>query len=289
MRREEERTYVYDEIYNEPDIPVVQFPLSNQLVRLRQGHFGEKDVSETEKVKHDAEEATVVEPICQPVILDFQKATNGRFLRGGTFVENEWSSGYGIKVKASSHKGKKNLHPMVFDSFNVESNGVDSNDVFYLGSPNFECGGLGVGDGGRLGHAGQNCNALGNLLVPSDRAGASTKQKNSTVSHRSQGGILLFEFTEYTEIRKVGLLNAGDNSTIEVWHNGTLSGRINVDSVGTNGYQKVKVEMPNVDCLAVSLSSFSGVAELDMCVKLNFQTTGKGSNGNKNRRRRRGI
>jgi hypothetical protein len=280
-----ERKYVYDEIYKEPDIPVVRFPLSNQISERKHGNDEQKDISGTVKAGHDTKEPTISEPICQPVILDFQKAADGRFLRGGTFVEYEWSSGYGIKIKASNREGKKNLHPMIFDSLNVESNEVETNDVFFLGSPNFDCGGLGVGVGGRLGQVGQNCNSLGNLLVPYRKAGASTKQSNRTVTDRSQGGILTFEFEKYTEVRKIGLLNAGDNSTIETWHNASLSGRIDVSSVGTNGYQKVQVGIPNVDTLDVSLTSFSGVTELDMCIQLDFHTSGKGSNGNKYGRR----
>jgi hypothetical protein len=282
-RSGKDRKYVYDEIYEEPAIPVVQFPLSNQIVQRMQGNHGQKDISETGKGGHDSKESTVIEPICQPVILDFQKAADGRNLGGGTFVENEWKYGFGIKMKASNLEGKKNLHPMIFDSFNVESNGVNTTDVFFLGSPNFDCGGLGVGDGGQLGHAGQNCNTLGNLLVPSRKAGPSTKQKSSDFSQRNQGGILTFEFEEYTEVRKIGLLNAGDNSTIEAWRNGTLVSRIDVNSVGLNGYQKVQVEVPNVDFLAVSLTSFSGVSELDMCIQLDFPKSGKGSNSERSR------
>lgn len=274
---------MYDEIYDEPGIPIVQFPFSNQIHQMKQSY--RQNAAPEGDAEHDSKVALVGEPTCLPVDLDFQNAADGRFLRGGTFVENEWSSVYGIKIKASNAEGKKSLHPMIFDSLNLESNGLETNDVFLLGSPNFECGGLGVGRGGRLGSPGENCVSLGNLIVPSRRVGNNKKQKDDTPSEESQGGILTFEFQKYTEVRKIGLLNAGDNSTIEVRHNDTLLETFEVDSVGANGYQKVQVGLSNVQSLAVSLTSLSGVAVLELCVQLQLPIAENGleENGDSNR------
>jgi hypothetical protein len=273
-----DRKYVYDEIYENPNIPIVQFPLANQRLQRKSGNVEEDTTSQ--EVPENAKEALIEEPTCLPLNLDFQKAADGRFLRGGTFVENEWSSVFGIKVKASNHEGKKTLHPMIFDSLNVESNGLETNDAFFLGSPNFECGGFGVGQGGRMGNSGENCRALGNLLIPSRKVSTNKKQKDPTPFNWSQGGILTFEFKEYTEVKNIGLLNAGDNSTIEVRYDEGQSQIFGVQSVGANGFQKIDVGVSNVESLAVSLISLSGIASLGLCVQFELPTADSETEGN---------
>jgi hypothetical protein len=155
---------------------------------------------------------------------------------------------------------------MIFDSLHVESNGLSTNEVFFLGSPNFECGGFGVGRGGREGQLGENCNALGNLLLPSGKSGSSKKQKDSSSSQESAGGVLMFVFKQITDVQRIGLLNAGDNSTVEIIHPDSLAETINVTSVGVNGYQSVDVSAEDVEKIYISLSTFSGVSSIDLCV-----------------------
>ena len=83
--------------------------------------------------------------VCRQMTLDFAKASNGRVMWGGEFVGGEWFHTLGLTIDAQGHDGKKNLHPMIFDSTEAETNGLGSNDAFALGSPNRDCEGFGVG------------------------------------------------------------------------------------------------------------------------------------------------
>jgi hypothetical protein len=259
MQENQDRTYVYDEIYQDPDIAIVKFPFSSQNVQRQRISGGS-----TEQGKGSGTMGTGSkgEPICDPVTVDFEKAADGRTLTGGIFVETEWKQGFEIKIEALDLEGKKDLHPMIFDSLNVESNGIGSNNVFFLGSPNFECGGMGVGRGGREGMPGENCEPLGNLLIPSRK----TAHKKDNDNEAVPGGILVFEFKKYTEVRTIGLLNVAVNSTILVSHSDGRNETIGVNSVGKNGYQIVNVSKVDVGTLYVYLESFVGMDSLELCM-----------------------
>jgi hypothetical protein len=213
-------------------------------------------------------------PSCEPVKLDFQKAADGRNLNGGSFVQDEWHS-LGIRIKSYSQEGKKDVHPMIFDSFDVESNGFQNNDIYFLGSPNFDCGGFGVGRGGQAGKSGENCEPLGNLLIPARRSAIFSSNYNkkekgslSSTSEMDEGGIITFEFKRYAEVTKIGLLNVMEGSELQVVHNDGVSETIELTSVGTNGYQKINVAKSNVEKLHVSFSSLAGVASVDLCLEV---------------------
>mmetsp|Transcript_8119 Transcript_8119/g.12862 ORF Transcript_8119/g.12862 Transcript_8119/m.12862 type:complete len:344 (+) Transcript_8119:85-1116(+) len=259
---EGEKSYVYDDIYNVPDVAIVHFPFSKKS-GLGQDLVGFQQQPEEEQREH----ADAI-PTCQSVRMDFQKAADGRELLGGSFVENEWFHTYGVKIKSHDHDGKKSVHPMIFDSFNVESNELESNDVFFLGSPNFECGGFGVGQGGREGKVGENCESLGNLLVPARRSGGSNKKQKDASSSQSSGGVLVFEFKTYAVVKEIGLLNVAENSQVQVLHNDGTSATIDLESVGVNGYQRVPLNVANVDTLSVSLTTLAGVSNLDLCLEM---------------------
>jgi hypothetical protein len=197
---------------------------------------------------------------CTNLKLDFEKAEDGKPLAGGTFVARQWLYKYGIKITAQSHQDPQNVYPLIFDAEDVGSNGVDREDSFSLGSPNVDCGGTGVGGGGELGQPGENCEALGNLLIPSRRAGTPTSSSDADF------GILVFEFYKMTVLGSISLLNVlGNESRLQV--DGS-SVDMALSSVGENGLQVIHIDRSDVRKLSVSLKSFAGIASLDLCVLL---------------------
>jgi hypothetical protein len=266
----EDRSYVYDEVYGDSDVPIIRFPLVETRKKKKDDEAEENESDNLFRAPDDINNGI---PACKAVKLEFQKAADGRELPAGTFVENEWSSNLGIKIKSTSREGGKNdVFPMIFDSFDVESNGLQNNDIFFLGSPNFECDGdgVGIGRGGKIGQLGENCEALGNLLVPTHRSAVSSngrkKEKNSSDSE-NEGGVILFEFKKYTEVLKVGLLNVMEGSELHLVHNdGESEDSVELSSVGTNGYQVIDVGKRNVQKFFISFSSLAGVSFLDLCV-----------------------
>lgn len=207
--------------------------------------------------------------ICRRVHLNFARAANGRDMHGGDFVRGEWFHRYGINIYADGHDGTSNLHPMIFDSSNLESNGLVGNkEIFSLGSPNFDCGGFGIGHGGKEGAPGENCEPLGNVLIPSRKAGSDslTSSERLKVSKPSLGGVLHFKFSKLTKVENIGLLNiSGANQIIAVRNDGGME-NIDLVPVGQNGSQNVSLDLDQVNELFVILHSFGAVSGLDLCI-----------------------
>ncbi len=191
--------------------------------------------------------------VCRKMTLDFSKASNGRNMFAGAFVRGDWFHSFGVSIDAEGHDGSKNVHPMIFDSGDVESNGM-GNHAFALGSPNFDCEGFGVGAGGKIGKAGENCEPLGNMLIPSQKPAQGT------------GGVLIFEFHKTTTVENIGFLNLGSNDQIKVIRDDGNMEKLSLFSVGQNGYQNINLDVENVQKLHVSLHSFGAVTGLDLCI-----------------------
>lgn len=190
---------------------------------------------------------------CTTLELDFDKAEDGRPLAGRTFVADEWFPQLGIKISAKSHDGPQNVHPMIFDSENI-----DESESSHLGSPNNACGGPGEGDGGKIGAQGEICELLGNVLIPSRKDGTSGD---------SEFGILVFEFHEDTTVNSISLLNVDDDeSQVTITQEDGTSTNIALSSVGQNGFQTIEVGLEKVNEFAVSLKSLAAVASLSLCI-----------------------
>ena len=276
LRRQEIRNSVQGESYDGPDARSdgtghENILMQQDLEQLKQEHPssssslsgpGEYQFKDQESNQHLLQ-------VCRRMKLDFAKAANGRMMSGGEFVGGEWFHHYGVNIYAEGHDGEKNLHPMIFDSANVESNGlVDNKDVFALGSPNFDCGGFGFGRGGKEGKPGENCESLGNVLIPSRKPGSpSLSLKNRGRSpHSLPGGVLIFEFDKTTKVDNIKLLNImGWNQIMAIHNDGSLE-KIDLVSVDKNGFQNVPLDLDNVKRLYVTLQSFAAVAGIDLCM-----------------------
>lgn len=219
---------------------------------------------------NDQEQDQSLIQLCKRVDLNFAKAANGRGMSGGDFVRGEWFRGYGLNIYAKGHDGNDNIHPMIFDSANVNSNILaDIKDLSALGSPNSDCGGWGVGVGGKEGKSGENCQPLGNVLIPSRKKSGSPTFNLNTRGRSYQpplGGVLIFEFNKETKVDNIGFLNIGESDQIMAIHNDGSLENIELDFLGQNGFQNVPVDLDNVNWLYINLHSFGAVTGLDFCV-----------------------
>eukprot|EP00534_Pseudo-nitzschia_fraudulenta_P003474 CAMPEP_0201136326 /NCGR_PEP_ID=MMETSP0850-20130426/54825_1 /ASSEMBLY_ACC=CAM_ASM_000622 /TAXON_ID=183588 /ORGANISM="Pseudo-nitzschia fraudulenta, Strain WWA7" /LENGTH=331 /DNA_ID=CAMNT_0047407619 /DNA_START=59 /DNA_END=1054 /DNA_ORIENTATION=- len=208
--------------------------------------------------------------VCRRMKFNFAKAANGRAMTGGEYVRGEWFHRYGINIYAEGHDGIKNLHPMIFDSTDVQMNGlVGDKRYLALGSPNFDCGGFGVGIGGAEGKPGENCQSLGNVLIPSPKPGTPDSSYSITRDdyfQSSVGGILIFEFNQRTRINSIGFLNVGGHDEIMAFHNDESFQKIELESVGQNGFQNVPLHLDNVSRMFITLHSFAAVTGIDLCI-----------------------
>jgi len=218
---------------------------------------------------NDQEQDESVLQLCRRMDLNFAKAANGRVMSGGEFVRGEWFHRYGLNIYAEGHDGKNNLHPMIFDSSNIESNGlVENEDLFALLSPNIDCGGRGIGTGGKEGNSGENCHLLGNILIPSRKPGSPNLYLKTRGSSYQPplGGVLIFEFDKKTKVDNIELLNIGRFDQITAIHNDGSFEKIPLVSLGQNGFQKLHLKLDNVERLYINLHSFGAVTGLDLCV-----------------------
>lgn len=189
--------HVYDDLMAEkPNVPhIVRFRRPHNSA-ARRGFLGSQQGGMNTQVDHQQQQlATKIEekeeqntsvPNCEIVRLDFSKTDTGRDLSGGDYVKDEWYHKHGVYLWAEASKEQKveeddyddhgdeeeeddkpksknnKLHPMIFDSGRVEQNSLGPlKDVYQLGSPNLDCGGPGVGGGGKLFSEGSNCEDLG--------------------------------------------------------------------------------------------------------------------------------
>lgn len=148
----------------------------------------------------------------------------------GDYVTNQLQQSYGVTIQANGHwigYTPGGAARVVDTAFPVSASssggggqnffggaggwgpgagfGGNNNGDAGLGSPNQACGGPGVGSGGAVGSAYENCVPLGNALV--------IQQSNSpTPQDSAYGGTLTFSFDEPMDLESVTLLNIASSS-----------------------------------------------------------------------------
>lgn len=197
---------------------------------------------------------------CQNVIIDFETQGNGKKLRSGDYVSNEWRDMYGIHISVSVNasggfapEGKARL-------FNTSNPGTINNGDPDLGSPNNQCYGPGQGVGGEPGQPGENCvpQGLGLIIQESDKI---------TPDAAKCGGNVTFTFASPVDLNMIGLMNiVGDTSKIYVKTMGGSIVTIPILDIGVNAVQTAAIDMTQVTSVTVALTTSGAITLIDACL-----------------------
>ncbi len=151
---------------------------------------------------------------------------------GGTIAGNTYFTDFTIDV-TNNGTGPHSL--VIFDSSNPTGGDWD------LGSPNNGCGGPGVGPGGAPGEPGENCTALGHVLVINDNI-VDVSPADGLVDQpddEAAGGQMRIEFANPVRILNLAFLDLDDQENVNItFFNGNdLWGTHFVPGLGDNSYR----------------------------------------------------
>ena len=194
--------------------------------------------------------------VCVDTIIDFQTDGDNTGLVRGDYVGDDWFEPYGLTVTAVPNSGgfAPNGNARIFDSANP---GSDPD----LGSPNSNCGGPGVGAGGRRGQRGQNCNPIGNVLI------IQSEDKEEPDDNPTGGNITFAFDTPVQKFLSLGLLDIENNDAFIEIVTDDASGPIviDVEGEGNNAVQTVSLELFNVRRVTVSFPTEGAITFLNFC------------------------
>ncbi len=123
----------------------------------------------------------------------------------------------------------------------------DSSNQGPLGTPNEDFFGPGIGKGGKKGKTGENNEYLGNLLV----------------LNNSSGGTIIINFDFPILITTLELINIDIiGSKIETYNGNQLINTTFIPILGTNSYQKIRIDDNNVTQLRIITVSLIGIANI---------------------------
>jgi hypothetical protein len=191
---------------------------------------------------------------CVNVTISFETLPNTTELVHGSFVSAEWVD-WGVTLSASGGSGS------VLRLFDTSDPVGDTG----LGSPNEQCShpGPGVGQGGKPGELGENCEPQGNvLIIQQDNADDDTPVPNPN------GGTITFDFTAKVQaVHEIALMDLDLNAitTITVKYGNDQVKTINVTGLGDNAVQTVPINLDQVSELSLELTTSGAVASISFC------------------------
>ncbi len=151
---------------------------------------------------------------------------------------------------------------IIFDSANPTGNDPD------LGSPNQTCpgGGVGVGVRGEVGQSGENCDALGNLIIVAENINdADLNDIVDNPDDEAGGGEILIEFDAVVTVDTVTILDIDNEvAAFTLLDDGTLVGNVNAGDLGDNSAQTLDLSsFGPITCLKFVFTSSCAVAEIE--------------------------
>ncbi len=161
-----------------------------------------------------------------PILIDFEN------LAPGTNVTEVTVDGLTVSVEATGGIGEA----WIFDSSAPTGGDED------LGTPNQNCtpAGPGIGEGGVPGTAGENCVALGNILIIQEN-------DNGIPDDAATGGTLTFTFSEPVIVRYFDLMDFEETTTPSITfydeNNQQLGTPISPTGLGDNSYERFDPEV----------------------------------------------
>jgi hypothetical protein len=144
--------------------------------------------------------------------------------------------------------------------FNTSDPGRDPD----LGAPNGKCSppGPGIGHGGEPNTPGENCEALGNVLIIQE-----DNDELGIPDNQACGGTISFEFiTAVQYFNEIGIMDIERNNTniIVVHEEGTST--IDVIGYGNNAVQTVLIELKSVTRITVNFATSGAVTFIAFCL-----------------------
>ncbi len=202
--------------------------------------------------------------ICEtgvPYTIDFERDAANVSIASGATVDNQWAA-IGVTFALESVNGGGTGPLMIFDS-NVASGGDPD-----LASPNDTCDdGLnngtlpGVGTGGEVGQAGENCTALDNILIISEDGDASDPDDNGT------GGFFTIDFATPIYISGVQVIDDSEWDVESRDAAGNLLSSVpTIPDFGDNSVETVVVNTDGVSQLRIGGPTSGGLTRVDLCV-----------------------
>ncbi len=161
---------------------------------------------------------------------------------------------------------RKNGNPwnqslMLFDTANPTGGDRD------LGAPNRECpgGGPGRGEGGEPGEAGENCQALGLVMIISEDNDANDPDDECC------GGMIRVDYDDPVSNLEVGILDIEENNGyIDVFsrtaNDQLIVTRQNIAGLGDNSVQSLIFQLTSIEAVEIVLSGSGAITHLEFSV-----------------------
>lgn len=194
-------------------------------------------------------------------ILDFEGPAPGTVIAGnmpgGGAAPGTYFPGLTVEV---ANGGSGPGSAIIFDS--SSPTGWDHD----LGTPNQACGGPGQGDGGQAGTPGENCEALGNILIVAENI-VDVSPADGLVDDpddEASGGTISFIFDSAIIPESIVILDIdAENASVSLYYENSNIVTINALDLGNNSAQTIDLyQYGSVDRIEVYFSSSGAVAEL---------------------------
>ncbi len=203
----------------------------------------------------------LVPPAARPATEDFSGPVAGTVIAGdepgGGTAPGTYFPGFTVSVNSGG--GGPNS-AILFDS--SAPTGAD----FDLGTPNVSCGGPGIGSGGAAGSPGENCTALGNLLIIAENIvdAAPADGIVDDPDDEALGGTLSFDFPDAVLPSEIIIVDIdGESADVSLYSGPSLVATIPALDLGNNSVQRIDLSgHGSVTRIEVFLSSSGAVAEL---------------------------
>lgn len=192
-------------------------------------------------------------------VLSFDHDPDGNPIPAGTVVDDQWAS-MGVTFSFVNN-GSTAPVGVIFDSSNPTGGDLD------LGTPNQDFGGPGIGSGGAQGAAGQNDQALGNLLVLAENT---TDANNDGLiddpDDEGAGGELQMNFAIPLFVESLSMVDLDNgNGLIRVEQTGGRSTDYNIPGLGDNAVTNISLNLDSVVRVRVILPGSGGISALAFC------------------------
>jgi hypothetical protein len=206
--------------------------------------------------------ATAVSSVEATMVEDFSSTPAGTIVRGdtpqGNVADGAAYTNFTI-LDVVNNSGPQSL--MVFDSSNPSGGDPD------LGTPNETCTppGPGVGVGGEVGQPGENCEAMGNILVIAENL---TDTNNDDIvdspDDDRDGGRITIEFAAGVAPVSITLIDIDQETASVHASNDTLMVTVDASDLGDNSVQKLDISGEGLfQSMVVVFSSSGGICEIE--------------------------